>query len=68
MIEYRRDVSTKQLELLELARKMSSSSTNSNELRENINGFGTAIQAFGLFNTPSETKPILEKYKNLIST
>lgn len=67
MVEYRRDVGAKQSELLDLLRQMKSSAPNVNELRENIIGFGAAVVKYELFKTPSETRPILKKYKDLIS-
>jgi hypothetical protein len=67
MIEYRRNVETKQTELLDLSRKIKSSAPNANELLDNDIGFLSVASKHELFKTPTETKPVLERYKRLIA-
>ena len=67
MIDYRRDVETKQAEFVDLLRKLRSSAPNANEVLDNDIGFASALLNYELLKTPNETKPVLEKYKRVIS-
>jgi hypothetical protein len=67
MIEYRRDVGVKRTQLLDLIGNLKTSTPNENTLADNVVGFATVAVKYELFKTPAETKPVIEKYKGLIS-
>ena len=68
MLGYRADVSARRSALRDLGTKMETSIPNTHALIENIMGFATIGLKYELFKTPSETKPVLDKYKSFIST